>query len=114
MKKTRKVPVSVEDVSLFRASMADVTPLGRAKKVEHERLLPLPIPTQRLLDDRETLRDSLSDHLPWDRATETGDELTYARNGIGMQTLRKLRRGHWRSEERRVGKECRSRWAAEA
>src|SRR5687767_12132173 len=95
MKKNRKAPVSAEDVSLFRASMADVTPLGRAQKVEHNRLLPLPVPAQRLFDDRETLRDSLSDHLPWDPATETGDELTYARDGIGMQTLRKLRRGHW-------------------
>jgi DNA-nicking Smr family endonuclease len=95
MKKNRKASISADDVSLFRASMADVTPLGRAQKVEHERLLPRPIPTRRLLDDRETLRDSLSDHLPWDPATETGDELTYARDGIGMQTLRKLRRGHW-------------------
>jgi DNA-nicking Smr family endonuclease len=95
MKKTHKGPVSADDVSLFRASMADVIPLGRAGKVEHKRPLPGPIPTQRLLDDRETLRDSLSDHLPWDPATETGDELSYTRNGIGMQTLRKLRRGHW-------------------
>jgi len=95
MTKTRKTPISADDVSLFRSSMADVTPLGREEKVEHERLLPRPIPTQRLLDDRETLRDSLSDHPLWDPATETGDELSYARNGIGMQTLRKLRRGHW-------------------
>jgi DNA-nicking Smr family endonuclease len=95
MKKSRKAPISADDFSLFRASMADVTPLGRAQKVEHERPLPRPVPAQRLLDDRETLKDSLSEHLPWDPATETGDELTYARNGIGMQTLRKLRRGHW-------------------
>ncbi len=95
MKKTRKASISAEDVSLFRASMTDVTPLGRAGKIEQERLLPRPVPKQRLLDDRETLKDSLSDHAPWDPATETGDELSYARNGIGMQTLRKLRRGHW-------------------
>ena len=95
MKKTRKAPITPDDASLFRASMADVTPLGHAQKVEHERLLPRPIATQRLLDDRETLRDSLSDHLPWDPAMETGEELTYARNGIGVQTFRKLRRGHW-------------------
>ncbi len=75
--------------------MSDVTPLGRIGKVEHERPLPLPIPTQRLLDDRETLKDSLGDSLPWDPARETGNELTYARNGIGIQTLRKLRRGYW-------------------
>ena len=95
MKNPRKAPISADDVGLFRASVADVIPLGRTEKVEHKRRLPGPIPTQRLLDDRETLRDSLSDHLPWDPASETGDELTYARNGMGMQTLRKLRRGHW-------------------
>ena len=95
MKKTRKAPISADDVSLFRASVADVTPLGRAEKVEHPRELPRPVPTQRLLDDLETLRDSLSDRLPWDPATETGEELNYIRNGIGIQTVRKLRRGHW-------------------
>ena len=95
MKKTRKAPLGADDASLFRASMADVTPLRRPGKVEHERPLPRPVPAQRLLDDLETPRDSLSNCLPWDPATETGEELTYARNGIGLQTIRKLRRGHW-------------------
>jgi DNA-nicking Smr family endonuclease len=95
MKKTRKPPMSADEIELFRASMSDVTPLPLAGKVVHERPLPRPVATQRLLDDRKTLKDSLSDHLPWDAATETGDELVYARDGIGMQTLRKLRRGHW-------------------
>lgn len=94
MNNTRKPPVNSDDADLFRASMSDVTPLGRIEKVQHERPQPRPVPTQRLLDDREALRDSLSG-LQWDAAVETGDELTYARNGIGMQTLRKLRRGHW-------------------
>jgi DNA-nicking Smr family endonuclease len=95
MKKTRKAPISADDVRLFRTSMADVTPLRRARTVEHPRKLPRPIPAQRLLDDLETLKDSLSDQLPWDPATETGEELNYARDGIGIQTVRKLRRGHW-------------------
>jgi DNA-nicking Smr family endonuclease len=95
MKKNRKAPISVDDASLFRASMADVALLRSAGKVEHPRELPRPVPTQRLLDDLETLRDSLSDSLPWDPATETGEELSFARDGIGVQTLRKLRRGHW-------------------
>ena len=95
MKKTRIAALSVDDASLFRASMADVIPLGRAGKVEHARKPPRPVPTQRLLDDVETLRNSLSDRLPWDSVTETGEELSYARDGIGIQTLRKLRRGHW-------------------
>ena len=95
MKKTRKPAVHPDEASLFHASMSDVTPLSRPKRVEHERPLPRPVPAQRLRDDRETLKDSLSDHLPWDAGMESGEELLYARNGIGTPTVRKLRRGHW-------------------
>ena len=73
MKKTRKAPLCADDASLFRASMADVTPLRRAGKIELPRKLPRPVPAQRLRDDLETLKDSLSDSLPWDPATETGE-----------------------------------------
>ena len=95
MKKTRKPAIDPDDARLFRASVSDVTPLPRPEKVELGQPLPRPIPAQRLRDDRETLKDSLSDHIAWDAGTETGDELSYTRNGIGAQTLRKLRRGHW-------------------
>jgi DNA-nicking Smr family endonuclease len=94
MKKTRS-PISADDMGLFRASVADVTPLRRAGKIEHPRRLPRPVAAQRLLDDRETLKDSLSEKRPWDPDIETGDELTYASPGVGIQVLRKLRRGHW-------------------
>jgi len=95
MKKSRKATVQPGDAELFRASVSDVTPLPLPRKVEHDLPLPRPIPTQRLRDDREALVDSLSDHIPWDAGSETGDELSYARNGIGTQTLKKLRRGYW-------------------
>ena len=95
MKKPRKPAVHPDEANLFRASMSDVTPLSRPERVEHERPRPRPVPAQRLRDDRETLKDSLSDHFPWDAGMETGEELLYARNGIGATTLRKLRRGHW-------------------
>jgi DNA-nicking Smr family endonuclease len=95
MKKAPKPPASADDAGLFRASMSGVTPLRGVDKVAHERPPPAPIPVQRLLNDRETLQESLSDRSPWDPATETGDELTYARFGLGLQTLRKLRRGYW-------------------
>jgi DNA-nicking Smr family endonuclease len=95
MKKPRKPAVDSDEASLFRASVSDVTPLPRPARVEHDRPRPHPIPAQRLRDDRETLADSLSDEVPWDLGLETGEELSYARNGIGSQTLRRLRRGHW-------------------
>jgi DNA-nicking Smr family endonuclease len=95
MKKPRKPAVHPEEASLFRQSMADVIPLPAPARVEHDRPRPRPVPTQRQRDDREALVDSLSDEIPWDAGLESGDELSYARNGIGSQTLKKLRRGHW-------------------
>lgn len=91
----KPAPLPADEVGLFRASMAGVTPLGRPQKVEHQRPLPRPIARQRLLDDREVLKESLSERLPWDATIESGEDLAYARNGIATQTLRKLRRGHW-------------------
>ena len=99
MKKTRKPAVHPEDADLFRASVSDVTPLPPPAKVEHDLPLPRPIPAQRLRDERETLADSLSDEIPWDAGIESGEELSFARNGIGPQTLKKLRRGHWVVQE---------------
>ena len=84
-----------EGDALFRASVADVTPLAKRNKFEHRRAPPRPIPVQRLRDERAVLRDSLSDHIPWETGTETGEELTFLRSGIAAQVLRKLRRGHW-------------------
>jgi len=90
----RPKPESEGDV-LFRASVANVTPLAKHDRVEHRRSLPVPIAAQRLRDERAVLRDSLSDHVPWDAGMETGEELAFLRSGIASQTLRKLRRGHW-------------------
>ena len=95
MKKPRKAALPPDEAELFRASVSDVTPLPPLGKVEHDRPRPRPVPEQRLRDDRDALDDSLSDSIPWDAGIETGDELSYARNGIGQQTLRKLRHGHW-------------------
>jgi len=95
MKKPRKPAISPDEAELFRASVSDVIPLTDKARIEPQRPLPQPIPTQRLRDDREALRDSLSDQTGWDAGSETGEELYYLRNGVGTHTLRKLRRGHW-------------------
>jgi DNA-nicking Smr family endonuclease len=95
MKKSRKAAPTPDEVELFRASVSDVTPLPGHGRARHESPPPQPIPAQRLRDDRETLVESLSHHDPWDAGLESGEELCYLRNGVGMQVLRKLRRGHW-------------------
>ena len=95
MKKPRKPAISPGDAELFRATMRDVVPLPPPDRTQFERPLPKPIPEQRLRDNRETLKDSLSAEAPWDMGLETGEELRYLRDGLGEQVLRKLRRGHW-------------------
>jgi DNA-nicking Smr family endonuclease len=95
MKKTRKPAISPGDAELFRASMQDVVPLPAPERTQFERPLPQPIPAQRLRDNRETLKDSLSPQEPWDIGLETGEELSYLRSGVGEPAMRKLRRGFW-------------------
>ncbi|CAM8646728.1 Smr domain containing protein [Burkholderiales bacterium] len=73
-----------------------------AVRVQHNRhpsLLnrpkPLPVPRQRLADEAEALELSrLSDFTP-DTLLDSDEGLSFARNGISADTLRKLRRGHW-------------------
>ena len=43
--------------------------------------------------------------------TAVGDAIGLPAEGLSRQRLKKIYRGKWRSEERRVGKECRSRWS---
>ena len=95
MKRTHKPAAKTHEAELFRASVSDVTPLRHSGKAVLERPRPRPVPEQRLRDERAALRDSLSDHVAWEIGLETGEELSFVRNGISAQTLRKLRRGHW-------------------
>jgi DNA-nicking Smr family endonuclease len=99
MKKPRKPAIQPADAELFRASVSDVIPLTGPARIEHERPLPQPVPAQRLRDEREALKESLSDQTAWDAGMETGEELSHARNGVGAYTLRRLRRGHWVTQD---------------
>jgi DNA-nicking Smr family endonuclease len=87
-------PLSEEESNLFRATVGDARPLPDTGKAHFPTHRPRPIPQQTLLDERQVLADSLSDHIPWELA-ETGEELSYLRAGMAPLTLRKLRRGHW-------------------
>jgi DNA-nicking Smr family endonuclease len=56
---------------------------------------PEPVARQSLADEQAALEQSLSDEFSVETLMETDEELSFARNGIGQDTLRKLRRGHW-------------------
>ena len=61
---------------------------------------PAPVPRQRLQDEAQVLKDSLSDAFTADAALDIGEGLAYLRNGIPRQSLRKLRAGQWAIQDR--------------
>lgn len=98
--KGRRVVSSVSDAerALFRASLDGVRPLPADGRVSHLPARPKPIPRQYALDERQALLDSLSDHIPWEDM-ESGDEISYVRDGLSREVLKKLKRGYWIIEQ---------------
>ena len=83
------------EAELFRRSIGDVSPLPSTNKAVLKPPSPLPIPRQRIADEQAALAESLSDEFTIDTLLESDAALSYARNGVGPDVLRKLRRGHW-------------------
>jgi DNA-nicking Smr family endonuclease len=95
MKKGRTAKPPEPELAVFREAVSDVVPLPDSGRVLPEKPRPGPYPGQSRLDEARVLRDALSDPIPWDEDPETGEELSYLRDGLSRLTLRKLRRGHW-------------------
>lgn len=93
--RVRRAQNALRDANLFRRSVGEVAPLAPVNKVQINPPRPLPIARQHLADEQAALQESLSDDFSVDTLMETDDRLSFARNGIGPDTLRKLRRGHW-------------------
>jgi DNA-nicking Smr family endonuclease len=95
MAKLRKPLAPDDDAAAFREAMKDVMPLPGSDRVTHPRKSPIPVPLQRLEDERRALQDSLSDSEPTQFELESGEVLSYRRDGVAPQVLRKLRAGQW-------------------
>ena len=87
------------DTALLREALKDVAPIPDPGKATLRRQPPKPVPVQRLRDNEQVLQDSLSDHIPYEVGLETGDELVFLRDGLSNMVLRKLRRGHWVTQD---------------
>ena len=83
------------EADLFRQSIGPVAPLAPPNKVLLQPPRPLPIARQHMADEQAALAESLSDDFSIDTLLDTDAALSFARNGIGADVLRKLRRGHW-------------------
>lgn len=80
---------------VFELTVGAVTPLRRVDRVLHEREQPAPEPRQREADERAVLLQALSDEIDVDTLLDTDETLSFRREGIAVEVVRKLRRGHW-------------------
>jgi len=87
-------PLRVQAASEFLEAMRGVTRLTvtrRPPAPAHAR----PYPAQRERDNRAVLDESLGERIGVETLLDTDETLSYRRDGISADTLRKLRRGFW-------------------
>lgn len=85
---------------LFAHSIGPIKALpARHGPGQHAQILivqPAPIPVQLQLDEQAVMREALSDEFDGDVLLDTDEALSFRRPGIGVDVVRKLRRGAWR------------------
>jgi DNA-nicking Smr family endonuclease len=99
LRKRPKVGPAEDEIAMFREAVRGTKPLRTPARVRSStRSLPA-LPVQSLLDGHNTLAESVSGPIPWDQSLETGEEISFLRDGLGRDVLRKLRRGHWVTQD---------------
>ena len=91
-------PQHEDDGLLFRRAVSGAVPIRTTPRVTPT-AKPPPVPVQSLLDDHGALAESLRGQLTREERMETGEEITYLREGLRPDTLKKLRRGHWVTQD---------------
>ena len=81
--------------SLFAASVGRVLPLRRGAAPPLARPRPAAVARQRQRDEAAALAESISDAFDGESLLESDDSLSFRRRGIGVDVVRKLRRGVW-------------------
>jgi DNA-nicking Smr family endonuclease len=83
--------------TLFVRAAGDVTPLREHvhARVHHKPLQPAPVAVQQQLDDERVLREAISDEFDATTLLEIDEALSFRRDGIGLDVVRKLRKGGW-------------------
>ncbi|MDB5806392.1 MAG: mismatch repair protein MutS [Betaproteobacteria bacterium] len=86
---------SRREAALFRDATRDVLPLAAPPRAAAPAQPVPPIPHMHRRDEADALASSLSDGISAETLIDTDEALSYAREGIGPDVLRKLRRGQW-------------------
>ena len=80
---------------VFARSVGPVTGLPDRGLADTGRLRPAPEPLQRQADERQALREALSDEVDVESLLLTDDGLSYRRPGVSLDVVTRLRRGQW-------------------
>lgn len=80
---------------LFELAVGPVRPLVPSRRVHHPPRPVDPAPRQRQLDEQAVMREALSDEFDVETLLHTDEQLSYRRQGLGPDVMRKLREGHW-------------------
>ncbi len=80
---------------LFANSVGQVVPLRKSAPPAPPRARPEAIARQRQRDEAAALVESISDAFDVESLLETDDALSFRRRGVGIDVVRKLRRGVW-------------------
>ena len=83
------------DAALFKrmvGAVHGIAPTGRATLTPPR---PQPIPARRQIDEQAALRESLSDEFDVESLLDTDETLSWRRPELGIDVVRKLRRGVW-------------------
>ena len=80
---------------LFASAVGTVVPLKKAPAPVLPRARPAAIARQRQRDEAAALAESISDAFDVESLLETDDALSFRRRGVGLDVVRKLRRGVW-------------------
>jgi DNA-nicking Smr family endonuclease len=80
---------------LFSRSVGTVMPLRRGAEARPVRPLPAAEPRQRERDEAAVLQETLSDEFDVESLLDTDEALSFRRPDIGVEVVRKLRRGVW-------------------
>jgi DNA-nicking Smr family endonuclease len=81
--------------NVFATAVGPVRALRRNDRAQVLRERPEPHPRQRELDEREAMREAVSDEVDVESLLLTDDGLSFRRPGIGPDVPAKLRRGQW-------------------
>lgn len=91
----RREEAARHERELFARTVGPVQPLRPTHRRPHESARPPAEARQRMLDEQAVLHEALSDEMDVERLLETDEALSYRRDGLGPEVVRKLRRGVW-------------------